>query len=247
MIQTIKAEILKVFTVRSTYIYFGIIFILLLFFGFYVSGWKIDYSDLHNPTTLVNDVYGAVSVVSIFIGLIAILLMAHEYRFNTILHTLTLTNSRSKVLLAKVLVVSGLAIISTLIISILAPLLTVWGVHAHHLRLVHQNIPYLNTLWRSLFYGWGYTMLALLIAVIIRNQIGSIVTLLVVPGTVEGLIGLILKKNIVYLPFDALKTVVGNGQYSNSITPEHAALVFAAYIIGGGIIGWVLFLRRDAI
>jgi ABC-2 type transport system permease protein len=246
MIPAIKAEFRKIFTVRSTYMYLGAVVLLLLFFGFFISGWKIDSSDLHNPATLVGDVFGAVSVTSIFVGLITILLMTHEYRYNTILHTLTLSNRRSKVLLAKVLVVSALAIVFTLIVGVLSPLLAVWGLHAHHLKLVHQHIPYLNTLWRSLFYGWGYAMFALLIAVLIRNQIGSIVTLLIVPGTVEALIGLVLKKNVVYLPFSALSTVVGNGQYSNSITVVHAAMVFAAYLVGGGAIGWVLFLRRDA-
>jgi ABC-2 type transport system permease protein len=246
MISAITAEFRKLFTVRSTYIIFGIVVILLLFFGFFVSGWQIDSADLHNPTTLVGDVYGAVSVVSIFIGIMTVLLVTHEYRYNTILHTLTLSNKRSKVLFAKLLVMTGLAIVFTFLVSILSPLLAVWGLRAHHLTLVHQHLPYLNTLWRSLFYGWGYTMLALLIAVLLRNQIGSIVTLLVVPGTVEALLGLVLKKNVAYLPFSALKTVVGEGQYKNSITPFHAALVFVAYLVVGGAIGWILFLRRDA-
>jgi ABC-2 type transport system permease protein len=246
MIPALKAEFRKVFSVRSTYIIFAIVLVLLLFFGFFISGWRIDTSDLHNPGTLVGDVYGAVSVVSIFIGIMTVLLVSHEYRYNTILHTLTLSNRRSKVLLAKILVVTGLSIVFTLVVSALSPLLAVWGLNAHHLHLVHQNIPYVNTLWRSLFYGWGYAMLALLIAVLIRNQIGSIVTLLIVPGTVEALLGLVLKKNVAYLPFSALKTVVGQGQYSNSITPAHATLVFAAYLIVGGAIGWILFLRRDA-
>jgi ABC-2 type transport system permease protein len=246
MIPTIKAELRKVFTIRSTYIILMIVLLLLLFFGFFISGWRIDSSDLHNPTTLVGDAYGAVSIVSVFIGVITVLLMTHEYRYNTILQTLTLANKRSKVLLAKILVVSVLAIIFTFIIVTLSPLLALWGLHAHHLNLVHQQIPYLNLLWRSLFYGWGYAMLALLIAVLIRNQIGSIATLLIVPGTVEALIGLLLKSNVVYLPFSALKTVVGEGQYPNSITAVHAAMVFTAYLIVGGAIGWILFLRRDA-
>jgi ABC-2 type transport system permease protein len=246
MIPSIKAEFRKVFTIRSTYVIFGIVLILLLFFGFFISGWRIDYSDLHNPATLVGDIYGAVGIVSIFMGIITVLLMTHEYRYNTILQTLTLSSRRSKVLLAKIFVITVLSLIFTLVIAISSPLLALWGLHAHNLNIVHQHIPYLNVLWRSLFYGWGYAMLALLIAVLVRNQIGSIVTLLIVPGTIEALLGLFLKQNVVYLPFSALKTIVNEGQYPNSITPLHAAMVFAGYLIVGGAIGWTLFLRRDA-
>ncbi len=249
MIPALKAELRKVFTVRSTYVCLGIVLALELFFGFYISGWHSSHQDLLNPAILSTDVAGAVGVVSVFVALIAILLMTHEYRYNTVMHTLTLSNSRNKVLLAKVLVVSGLAVVFTLIAGCLALVLSYLGIHANHLKLVHQNIYYSSLLWRCLFFGWGYTLAGLVIAALIRNQIGAIVALFVVPGTIESLLGLVLKHNIVYLPFSALHVVLGQGAATFSgpgITPFHAALVFGAYLLVGWIAAWILFLRRDA-
>ena len=246
MMQSLKAEYRKLFTVRSTYVILLIVLVLMIFFGFFISGWRIDSSDLHNSGTLAGDVTGAVGTVSLFLALIATLLMTHEYRYNTIMHTLTLSNSRSRTLLAKILILSSIAVIFTVVVGVLAPLLAVAGIHAHHLKLVPQTLHFGDLLWRCLLFGWGYTMTGLLLATLIRNQIGALLTLFIVPGTVEALAGLILKKNVVYLPFSALESVIGNSRYSGSITNIHAAMVFMAYFIVGWIVAWSLFLSRDA-
>jgi ABC-2 type transport system permease protein len=247
MMPAMKAEFRKLWTVRSTYFILAFVLLLEIFFAFYVSGWKIDKSDLHNPGTLALDVTSAISAVAVFASVIGVLLVTHEYRFNTIMYTLTESNSRSKVLLAKILVVSGLAVVFAVVVGLLSPVLSVLGVHAHHLHLVPQTFYYWQLLWRSLFFCWGYAMAGLIIATIIRNQIGAIIVLFVAPSTVEGLLSLLLKKNVVYLPFSSLSTVIGQGAtYNNSITPERGALVFTGYLVVTGLVAWVLFLRRDA-
>jgi ABC-type transport system involved in multi-copper enzyme maturation permease subunit len=245
---TLKAEIKKLLTVRSTYFIIAFSMVLLIFFAFYISGWHINKMDLHDPTTLATDVTSAISVVSIFAALAAVLLMTHEYRYNTIMYTLTSSNSRSKVLLSKILVVSGFAIAFTLFFGILSPFVSLLGIHLHHLKLVPQTLHYSDLLWRGLFFGWGYSMAGLLLAALIRSQIGTIIVLLVAPGTVESLLGLLLKQNVDYLPFSSLHVVIGQGmgQYTNGLNPFHALLVFSAYLIVGWIVAWILFLRRDA-
>ncbi|HVA10544.1 MAG TPA: ABC transporter permease [Candidatus Dormibacteraeota bacterium] len=248
MMSNIKAELRKVFTVRSTYVILALVVAIELLFAFYGSGWRVDPKDLHNPLALSGDVTAAVNFVSVFAALIATLLMAHEYRYNTIMYSLTLSKRRSRVIFAKVLVISAFAVVFTLLAGALSPLLAALGAHAHHLHFTHQTFQYGTLLWRSLFFGWGYAMAGLLFATLIRNQIGAIVTLFIAPTTVEGVLSLLLKKNTVYLPFSALHTVIGQGMdtYRNAITPLHAAMVFSAYLLGGGIIAWILFLKRDA-
>lgn len=247
MMATLKAELKKLLTVRSTYFVLAFSFVLVSFFSFYVVGWRINGHDLMDPSTLAGDITSAVHNLSIFVALIALLLFTHEYRYNTIMHTLTLSSSRSKVLLAKILVVSGFAIVFTLFFGAISPLITSLGIHAHHLKLAPQTFHWGSLLWRSVFFGWGYAMAGLLIAALIRSQVGAIVVLFIAPGTVESLLGLLLKGNVVYLPFSALSTVIGQGMdYHNSITPFHAALVFSGYLIVGWIVAWILFLRRDA-
>jgi ABC-2 type transport system permease protein len=248
MTTNLKAELRKVFSIRSTYVILAFVLLIELLFAFYGSGWRINAQDLHNPMTLNSDVTAAVSTVSIFVALIAALLVTHEYRYNTIMYSLTLSRRRSRVLLAKILVISAFAVVFTLAAAALSPLLADLGAHAHHLHFVPQKFYYGTLLWHSLFFGWGYAMAGLLIATLIRNQIGAIVTLFIAPTTVEGVLSLLLKKNTVYLPFSALHTVIGQGMttYRNAITPLHAAMVFTAYLLVGWIIAWILFLKRDA-
>ncbi len=247
MINTLRAEFRKVFTVRSTYLIFGFCVLLVIFFGFFISGYRINKVDRLNPATLAGDVTGAVQTLSIFAAIIAALLVTHEYRYNTIMYTLTASNSRSRVMLSKILVMTGFAIVFTAFFAVVSPILSTFGAHTHHITLVHQTFNYSNLLWRCLFYGWGYTMAGLLLAFLIRNQIGTVVTLFIAPATIEGLLSLLLKNNSVYMPFTSLSVVIGQGMnYRNTITPFHAMLVFSSYLIVGWIIAWILFLRRDA-
>jgi len=248
MIPTLKAELRKLLTVRTTYGFLGFALVLELFLGFFINGWRADPLTLRDPGTLANDFAGAVHLLSLLAAIVGILLFTHEFRHNTIAYTLTLANSRSKVLASKIIVVSVMAIIFTLVSGALAPILSMWGMHLHHLHLVTQSIPYGSLLWKGLFYGWGYTMAGLLIATLVRNQIGAIVTLFIVPGTIEGLLMLWIKHNVVYLPFSALNSILGRGMaaYPNAITPFHAVLVFSGWLISGWIVAWILFIRRDA-
>jgi ABC-2 type transport system permease protein len=244
---TVLAEFRKVFTIRSTYYILLFVLALEIFFAFFISGWRIDAQDLHNPTTLANDITSAVAAVSVFGALVAVFLLTHEYRYNTVLYTLTASNSRSKVLLAKILVITGFSLVFTAIVATLSPLLSVLGMHLHHLTLVPQTLHYGNLVWRSLFFGWGYAMAGLLIATLVRNQIGAIVILFLFPDTIEALLSLLFKANTVYLPFTALHTVIGQTMLPNlkPISDLQASLVFGAYLVVGWIVAWILFLRRD--
>lgn len=247
MIAALKAEYRKVFTIRSTYFLLSLVLLIAIFFAFYVSGWHIDTADLHNPTTLATDVTSAVAVGAIFVALIGLLLVTHEYRYNTIMYSLTSSNSRSKVLLAKFLVITVFSIIFSIVLGVLSPLLSLAGIHLHHLHLAPQTLHYGNLLWRSVFFGWGYAMAGLVIATLVRNQVGAIITLFIVPSTVENLLGLLLKNNVVYLPFSALHEVIGQGGDSSYvITPQRGALIFMGYLIVAWAVAWLLFLRRDA-
>lgn len=248
MITQIRAEFKKLFTVRSTYVLLGVMLVLLIFFTFYVSGWHSSPADLKNPHRLFEEAQQAISFLSIFTALIGLLLFTHEFRYNTVSYSLTLSNNRSRVLAAKVLAVSLLALTVTAIIAVLAPLVALLGIQANHLKLVHQSFDVGGMAWRGLIFGWGYAMAGLVIAVLIRNQIGSIVTLFIVPGTVEGILSIWLKGNTVYLPFSALHSMlgVGVGVAGTNITHFHAMLVFLGYLVVAWAIGWTLFLKRDA-
>jgi ABC-type transport system involved in multi-copper enzyme maturation permease subunit len=249
MSPTLKAEFRKLLTVRSTYFITGLLTILTIFVAFYLEGWRLSGTGLHDPTQLAGDVTGALNV-TVFGAIVAILLVTHEYRYNTIMYTLTSANRRVKVLIAKFIVVSLYAIFLALLVGILSPVMAYLGVHAHGHMLAPQMLHYGDLAWRSLFYGWGYAMAGLLLALLTRNQIASIVSLFLIPDLVEQLVGvLILKHNSAYMPFNALSQVLngpGSGPLSSTMSPLKAAGVYCIYVVVGGAIAWVLFLKRDA-
>lgn len=244
MITELKSEFRKLLTVRSTYLITLFTIVLIAFVGFYVVGWRLTGGDLRNPFLLASDITDPLTNLVFLAGVVGVLLMTHEYRYNTIVYTLTASNSRSKVLLAKVIATSAYAIFFTILVAVLSPLMTYLGVHAHGHALVPQTLNLSDLAWRALYYGWGYAMIALMIAVIVRNQVATIVALFLTPA-VEQLLSLLLKNNTVYLPFDALGSLMQKPLHG-AITHARAAEVFALYLIVGWAIAWLLFLRRDA-
>lgn len=248
MMTEIKAEFKKLFTIRSTYIIWALMLALVIFFGFYVGGWHTDKMDLLDPHRLFRIAQQSISFLSIFTALMAVLLVTHEFRYNTIFYSLTLSNSRHKVIAAKVIVITVIALVVTAIIGVASPWLANLGIHANHLKLVHQQFYYSALAWRGLVYGWGYAMAGLVIAFLIRNQIGAIVVLFIVPDTVEGLLSILLKNNTDYLPFSALHTMLGAGMNvsNSSLSPIGAMYVFLGYLAFSGAIAWYLFIKRDA-
>ncbi len=251
MIPLIKAEFRKLFTVRSTFVMVTLSFLMVTVFAFYVEGIRAT-GNIEDPGKLASSVLNAINTVSLFMAIIALLLFAHEYRYNTIMYTLTSSNSRTKTLLAKIIAVSGFAVVFSVLIGVYSPLMTYLGLQVKGFELAPQTLDYADLLWRTVFTGWAYGMLGLLFAALLRNQVAAIVAFFVLPGPVEALFGLVLKHNVVYLPFTALQQVASVSSQRPpeagmlSLSPEKGALVFVTYLVFGWFIAWLLFLRRDA-
>jgi len=250
MFATLKAEFRKLLTVRSTYAI--ILFMLALegIFAFWANGYKVSAPQLAQHDFLMRNIFDGVSALATFPAIVAVLLMSHEYRYNTIMHSLTLSPSRLRVLFSKVLVVSVYAVIITAAFAAITLGLTELGLHLGHHHMVAQTLPFHRLVLQVLFYGWGMALAGLLIASLLRNQIASVVSLLVLPGIIEQLLSLLLKSKTIYLPFTALGQVIENHPTSSDIhhvlTPIHAAEVFLVWLVVGWIISAILFVRRDA-
>jgi ABC-type transport system involved in multi-copper enzyme maturation permease subunit len=240
----IKAEFRKLLTVRSTYVILGLAFLLEVFFAFYVSGIKANQAVFDNPDYLASQAGSAITTLGLIIGLAAVMLITHEYRYNTIMYTLTSSKGRLRVLFAKFFVISVFAVIFAVVYGTLSPILAAWGAHIHGLEIVNQQFDVWQLIWRGIFVGWAFLMFVSVMAIIIRSQVGAIAAAFLLPGTVEPLLGLLLKQNQVYLPFTSLSVLLGNGE--QPISPQHGALVATAYIVIGLIIAAILFVRRDA-
>ncbi|HEX8182846.1 MAG TPA: ABC transporter permease [Candidatus Saccharimonadales bacterium] len=241
MIPAIRAEFRKLLTVRSTYIFLLICAAITIFYAFYIEGFR-QASGVASPEKLASEVVTVAQGISLFVALAGVLLMTHEYRYSTILYSLTSAASRSYVLFAKILVVSVFAIVVTALACSAAPYLTQLGLHMRGLSLTPQDFPFAELLLRSVLFVWGYSMLALIIATIVRSQVGAIAGLFLVPGLGEMLLSLLLKDDAKYLPFSTLGSVL----QQNPQSYPNALVVLLAYIAAGWLIAWLLFVRRDA-
>ncbi|MEO6760747.1 MAG: hypothetical protein ABI220_00005, partial [Candidatus Saccharimonadales bacterium] len=95
MIPALKSEFRKLSTIRSTYIITVLVAALVTFISFYIEGWRLTPAELQNPNLFSTEVTEALRFM-VFGAVVAILLMSHEYRYNTIMHTLISSNKRGK-------------------------------------------------------------------------------------------------------------------------------------------------------
>jgi len=247
---TLRAEFRKLFTLRSAYAIPLLALAVTAALAFYLAGWYATPQDLHDPGFLATQVASPLGIVVVFGALLSILLMTHEYRYNTIMYTLMSATSRGKVLLAKIVVVTAFALAFTVTVDVLSLVASYLGarvVRGH--ALVPQTIDVGELLWRTLVFGWGYAIAWLVIATLIRHQVGTIVTVFLLFGPIEGILDAILGRNALYLPFTALGNVLRSKTVNTvllPVSPGRAVLAFATDIAIGGIVAWMLFLRRDA-
>lgn len=243
MMAVLRSELRKLFTVRSTYIVTAFALGLVGLMSYLDQGSRLFTSE--SSRLLQDSVLGSLLGMSVFFWLVPILLITHEYRYNTIYHTLTQSTGRAKVFVSKIVVGLGYA----LCLAICAALLTVIVVELHSFisgnSIGAQHFDWLAVVGRGGVFAGGTAMFAMLIAFILRNQIGTLAVYLVAPNVITGLSDLILRKNAVYIPFNALNNmIIQVGQPST--TPGKSAIIVGAWAVAVGIGALLLFLRRDA-
>lgn len=250
MLPILKSEARKLLTIRSTYVITFIVLALVALMCFYFEGYRGNTGSAASklaPTALQEIVGNAAGIGALFLSIIAVLFMAHEYRYNTIMYTLTANTRRSKVLLGKIITITIFGFFFGLITVLFGLGAYLLGLQLRDATLVTQNFDLLAQLGKVAFYYVGYALVGLLIATLLRSVVAAIAVLFMFPVTIEPLLGLVLKDNAVYLPFAALDTIVGASMIQgDNLTSNGAIGVSAIYLVVIGAITWLLFLRRDA-
>ncbi len=250
MITTLKSEFRKLLTIRSTYFVSGFVLLVVAFFSVYVFGYKQAAGIPTDANFMSQVIYSMLGTFAIFATITAILIVAHEYRYNMILYSLTAARSRLRVLATKVVVALAYAAVMGTAVVTLTYFGTKLGLSLKDITLVPQNfdLSILGPQW--LAYIWGYALTGIILAVIIRGLVGSIVAFFLIP-TIENILSLLLKGNTRYLPFRALdaisstqvaETIPGSPNLSHMT----AFLVTLGYLGVFGLIACLLFTRRDA-
>lgn len=252
MIVQLKAELRKLLTVRSTYLITGLsVLIIILIFG-YGTGYRSG--DGATSAAFTDSLLNLASFVSLFAMIVGILMMGHEYRYNTITYTLASSNSRSKVLLSKIIVLILYCLFLTVILSALGLLSMALGAKLGGNPLPPQDVNYVIYLVKGVFFVSGTALAGMLFATYIRNMVAAFAVFLILPNLIETLANLLIKENSVYMPFAALNEVIitvppdlrGTPFVLGDLSPMGGALVFLAYLVPAWLIAWYLFLRRDA-
>jgi len=246
MLASLKSEFRKLLTVRSTYLLFTAAFLLAVgLIGFWIYGYKDVSHASQSHEALQSAINSAVTFVGIFFSFVTVLLVGHEYRYNTIMYSLTSASGRGKVFFSKFLAAAVIALLATVVIVACTVGSFHIGQNVHHVNTISQSIDWWPATWRAVVSLVGSVAYAFIIAILIRSLIGAVAVVLLLPSTIEGLLMLLLKDNVKYLPYTSLGNLTSD-------TPAHGAsylfslAVIGAYAFGGGLIAYILFLKRDA-
>ena len=245
MINAVKAEFRKLLTIRSTYYISGGALLLVSAIAFYLQGYR-NASTYGGGVNLQSSVLNLVPVTAIIVGIAAILLICHEYRYNTIAYTLMATNSRLKVIIAKLIVAAmygvTIAVVTVVLVALLLPL----GVSAGGGIASWQGFP----VWPVLVQAIGYTVagvwMGLLFGILFRSLVFSIVFYFILPTTIEPLLQNVVKINANYLPSTAQNQILAMQHEPGVYSPLASAGVVVLYLLVGWIVASVLFVKRDA-
>jgi ABC-type transport system involved in multi-copper enzyme maturation permease subunit len=246
MMGTIKAEARKLLSTRSTYFIVLACLLITTFFAGFIEGFRGEPKALQVPGLLSGESTSAIVFVGFILAFAGLLLAGHEYRYNTIYYTLTSANRRYKILLAKFFVITIFTAVVALVVTFVSPLCTIVGVHLAGKHIGPQIFDVWSIVWHCLLTSWAYSMYAFILIMLIRNQVGAIVTFLLLPLIGENILMLLLKHNGKYLPFTAAQSIVSPTTMGNHTTSTQAALTALTYIIIGLALSTILFVRRDA-
>jgi len=244
-----KAEFRRLFTIRSTYIITFISLVLTIFFCLWIEGYKgLSGSPAANlsPTALHEILANGLGMGIGFATIIAILFMAHEYRYNTIMYTLTASASRTKALLAKLITMITFTIGYGLLSVAVAFASYYVGLSLRDASLPAQDFNVLAELGRLVFYCAAYSLVGILLATATRSVVFAIATIFVFPTAIEPLLGLLLKENAKYLPFTTLDSTIGAAMAQNTLSSGTAMIVSTGYLAVALVVTWILFVKRDA-
>jgi ABC-type transport system involved in multi-copper enzyme maturation permease subunit len=262
MSDALRYEWVRLRTLRSTYWLTGLSIVIAALLGLFAltfTGSKaftiVDYGDLieGGPGT---------ALLSIFMGLIGVFSIGHEYRYGTIRPTLGAIPSRTHLMAAKVLVVIAYSLVVGFVCLvvrylvawlILGSKLTDLGLFPNPMGRVFVGI---------LGYVAVYALVGFAFASLSRSIPAAIVTLVVFPlvfeNVIRGLLTIDALKSIrgaaKFLPFSAGSQVYSHNVLDSGVPsgfrelpgPWGGALIFVVFMLILLAAAWTLFEKRDA-
>ncbi|PSL08370.1 hypothetical protein CLV30_101341 [Haloactinopolyspora alba] len=258
MTDALRFEWVRIRTLRSTYWLIALGLVITAGVALIIAiAQRDDAVDAQLATSVLTGGAEFATFIPIFMAIIGIFATGHEYRHGTIQPTLTAIPQRSRLLLAKIIVVAVTAVI-VVALSVLINLvigMIFWG-----------EAPTLESPFTDAVVGYFvlvvlYAILGLALAQLFRGVPSALVVLLVTPLLVESLISGLslvpaldwLQPALKFLPFSAGSRLLATQPYDPQGGPEFDYLdrwasggVFAVFVAIILVIAWTLFKKRDA-
>ncbi|WP_116947710.1 ABC transporter permease [Jiangella endophytica] len=258
MSSALRFEWVRLRTLRSTYWLSGIGVLITAGVAFIIAyATRNDPLDVDITAQVLTGGAEFATFIPVFMSIIGVFSTGHEYRHGTIQPTLTAIPQRSRLLLAKIVIVSlwSVLVVAVSLAVNLGLGLIFWGELPSFDNPLDEVIP-------------GYFLLVVLYAIcglalaqLFRGVPSAIVVLLVTPLLVEGLISGLslvpaldwLQPALKFLPFSAGGRLLATSPYEANGGPEFDPLsrwesggVFAAFVALILAVAWYLFKKRDA-
>jgi ABC-2 type transport system permease protein len=256
MIDLVRAEVLKIRTVRSTVV-MGLIVVGLSLLPAVLVCLLVNKFDLidMDPHERVSVTLLGMQFSQILLAVIASLVITGEYRFGTIRTTFLTEPRRLRVLAAKWLTVMALAALVAAVMVGLTVGVCSLILHARGIdySLTTGQIPRL--VYGTVLYTVLYAVTALAIGTVLRNSAASIVIVIVIPVIVESIIAAILSALHHgswgrWLPFGAGGQITADTTGESVLGERFSPWVGYGYgwlwALALGALGAWLLQRRDA-
>lgn len=250
MMNAIRAEWIKLRTIRSTWVLLFVSIGLTLLISIPISMFAIKAQDTFDrgSGSMINVLLLGVALATSLLGVVSTLLASGEFRF-TIRQTFAAEPNRLRVFAAKVITsVGATAAVGAAMIALAL------GSSALILKIRHIGISFDNQGWSVAIGAWLYLILfslaGLAIAFIIRHSAGAIVALLVWSLLLEGIVLLMatawFKWFARYLPFNAGQRMSSFQDNTILFGRWNGGVYFAGFVAVLLALGAFLVNRRDA-
>jgi len=259
MTDALRYEWVRLKTLRSTYWITGLSLLVCILFALTALGKNgaltvDDYGDLMTG--------GGVALSSIFLGLIGVFSIGHEYRYNTIRPTLSAIPRRSVLMAAKTIVVL-VYVGAVILVCQIVTYLECWIILGSRLTTLGLFPSPMGRVWiGTIGYVTVVALVGLALSGLLRSMPAAIVTLILFPLLVENLIkGLLtidalksIRPIAKFLPFTAGQQIFSY-QPIDSKTPSGfrevpapwtGAIIFIVFMSILLALSWTLFEKRDA-
>lgn len=244
----IRFEWIKARSLNSTWFLAGAVAVLMIAFAIIASAIQ----GTHSPDGAVTTIMSGASITVLVVGILGCLMGAREYGSRMIAATMSAVPKRWKVVVAKAIVLTGLAIVVAVVAVTGAFFIGAAVLSANGDPSPAIGDPgVLGDLLGMVFYLTVVALIGLGVGMLLRNVAGSIGTvtagLLLVPGLMAGLLpdswGPAVLKLMPSEAASAITTVYGTG--SQSLSAWAAIVVELAWVVvlvGGAV---VAVARRD--